>query len=155
MINNSNFSLCDIDCPKCRSVAKLLDYFLEDKEIVECPVCGYHSEINTLTNETKITYGYGVVHLEFLNKPLIHVSFNKPLSEADKNQYLKLFEDFYLVKEKSFFYLFDNETETITVLKGTNPQTFDKFIEDKINEMEYEKFLSSYRYLSQSDFEPF
>ena len=41
MINNSNFSLCDIDCPKCRSVAKLLDYFLEDKEIVECPVCGY------------------------------------------------------------------------------------------------------------------
>ena len=58
-------------------------------------------------------------------------------------------------KVKKMLSFFDNETETITVLKGTNPQTFDKFIEDKINEMEYEKFLSSYRYLSQSDFEPF
>ena len=155
-IQNSSVTFCDTECPKCNRIAKFIDYYLENKEIVECSQCGYESMTNRETNETTIEYGYGVLYAEFYNKPFVYYVFDSPPTKKDINDCLKIFEDNFIINEKSYFYLYQPETDVFTVLKGSIPQTFKEYTERKIEEMEYEKYLSSYRYLSlSSDYEPF
>lgn len=157
-IKDSNaFTFCDIECPKCRHIAKLLDYHLDNKENIECPVCGYEQTLNRETNETSIRYGYGVFYAEFVNKPFMYIVFDEPISKTDKENFLKIFDDYFLIKEKSYFYLYEPHTDELTVLKGVIPQTFDDYIDEQQQQMDYEKMLSSYRYqsLCSDDYVPF
>ena len=151
-----NVTFCDIECPKCRKIAKLLDYSFDNKEIVECPQCGYESETNRITNEIKIEYGYGVLYAEFYNKPIVHYVFDSAPTKKDIEDCFKIFEDCFIIKEKSYFYIYDPANDTFKVLKGSQPKSFNDYVDSKVEEMEYEKYLSSYRYLSSSkDYEPF
>lgn len=150
-------TFCDVNCPKCNRVAKLLDYHIDSKEVIECPVCGYEQTLNRETNETQIRYGYGVLYAEFLNKPFMYVIFDEPISETDKENFLKIFDDYFLVKEKSYFYLYEPHTDELTILKGVIPQTFDDYVDEQQQQVDYEKMLSSYRYqsLCSDDYVPF
>lgn len=155
-VQGNNFTFCDIECPKCGKIAKLLDYPLDNKEIVECPQCGYEAVTDRATNDTTIEYGYGVLYAEFYNKPIVHYVFDNTPTKKDIKDYLKIFEDYFLIKEKSYLYLYDPTSNTFKVLKGSVPQSFEEYVENKVGEMEYERYLSSYRYLSSSeDYEPF
>lgn len=155
--NSNSVTFCDINCPKCNRIAKLLDYHIEGKEVIECPICGYEQVLNRETNETSIRYGYGVLYAEFLNKPVIYIIFDEPISKTDKEKFLKVFDDYFLVKEKSYFYLYEPHTDELTVLKGAVPQTFDDYAKRQQQQMEYERMLSSYRYqtLCSDDYVPF
>lgn len=150
-------TFCDINCPKCNRIAKLLDYHIDSKEVIECPVCGYEQTLNRETNETKIRYGYGVFYAEFLNKPFMYIIFDEPISKTDKENLLKIFDDYFLVKEKSYFYLYEPHIDELTILKGVVPQTFDDYIDEQQQQVDYEKMLSSYRYqsLCSDDYVPF
>lgn len=149
LLNNTNaVTFCDVNCPKCNRIAKLLDYHVENKETIECPVCGYESTLNRETNETTIRYGYGVLYAEFLNKPFIYIIFDEPITKKDKDDFLKIFDDYFLVREKSYFYLYEPNTDNLTVLKGMNPQTFEQYLNEKKAEMDYETIMNSYRYQS-------
>lgn len=155
--NSNSVTFCDINCPKCNRIAKLLDYHIEGKEVIECPICGYEQISNRETNETQIRYGYGVLYAEFLNKPFMYLVFDEPISKKDKNDLLKIFDDYFLVKEKSYFYLYEPRTDELIVLKGAVPQTFDDYAKRQQQQMEYERMLSSYRYqtLCSDDYVPF
>ena len=150
-------TFCDVNCPKCGCVAKLLDYYLENKETIECPNCGYEQTTNRETTKTQIRYGYGVLYAEFLNKPFMYLIFDNPISQQEKESLLKIFDDFYIIKEKSYFYLYEPHTDDFTILKGAKPQIFEEYVEEQQNQMDYERFLSSYRYqnLYCNDFVPF
>ena len=155
--NSNTVTFCNVNCPKCNHIAKLMDYHIENKETIECPVCGYESVLNRETNETSIRYGYGVLYAEFLNKPFVYIVFDTQLYQKDKEELLKIFDDYFLIKEKSYFYQYEPITDSLTVLKGTNPQTFEKYLEEQRDQMDYERFLASYRYQSicAEDYEPF
>lgn len=148
-------TFCDVNCPKCNRIAKLLDYHIDSKEIIECPVCGYEQTLNRETNQ--IRYGYGVLYAEFLNKPFMYIVFDEPISQTDKENLLKIFDDYFLVKEKSYFYLYEPRTDELTILKGAVPQTFDDYTKEQQQQIDYEKMLSSYRYqsLCSDDYVPF
>lgn len=141
-INSNSVSICNINCPKCNRVAKLLDYFWENKEDLECPACGYESFTDRETNETNEKIGYGVIHIEFLNQPMIHVLLNHPITDLDRQGYLKRFEDFYVIKEKSYFYEYNPSENIFTISKGSNPIDFDDYVQEQIDHMEYERSLS-------------
>jgi ribosomal protein S27E len=154
-ILQGSVTFCDVECPKCGRVAKLLDY-PDSKETIECPQCGYQSQTDRETNETTIEYGCGVLYAEFYNKPLVYYVFDVPPTQKEINDFLKIFEDNFIIKEKSYFYLYDPTSNQFTVLKGSQPKTFDEYVERHVQEMEYEKYLSSYRYMSLSNgYEPF
>lgn len=155
--NSNSVTFCDINCPKCNRIAKLLDYHIEGKEVIECPICGYEQVLNRETNETSIRYGYGVLYAEFLNKPVIYIIFDEPISKTDKEKFLKVFDDYFLVKEKSYFYLYEPHTDELTVLKGAVPQTFDDYAKRQQQQMDYERMLSSYKFqnLCSNDYVPF
>lgn len=151
---SNSVTFCDIECPKCSRVAKSLEY-IDNREEIECPQCGYNSVTNKETNDTTIEYGYGVLHAEFYNKPIVHYVFDNTPTKKDIKDFLKIFEDYFLIKEKSYFYLYQPETNMFQVLKGSEPRTFNDYVRENIEEMEYERYLSSYRYLSLSSDEPF
>lgn len=153
---SSSVTFCDTECPKCNRIAKFIDYHIENKEMIECPQCGYESMTNRETNEVTIEYGYGVLYAEFYNKPFVYYVFDNPPTKKDIDDCLKIFEDCFLIKEKSYFYLYEPSTNTFKVLKGYEPQSFNEYVKRKVEETDYEKYLSSYRYLSSSsDYEPF
>jgi hypothetical protein len=65
-----------------------------------------------------------------------------------------MLNDIYVVKESSYFYIYKNNE--IKVLFGVQPQSFDKYVEQHIEDIEYANLLASYRSMSEeSDFEDF
>ncbi len=155
--NSNTVTFCNVNCPKCNHIAKLMDYHIENKETIECPVCGYQSELNRTTNENVIRYGYGALYAEFINKPFVYILFDEPISQKDKEELSRIFDDYFLVKEKSYFYMYEPFTNELQVLNGNEPQTFERYVEDQRDQMDYERFLASYRYqsLCTEDYEPF
>jgi hypothetical protein len=87
----------------------------------------------------------------------MYVVFDEPISKTDKENLLKIFDDYFLVKEKSYFYLYEPQIDKLTVLKGAIPQTFDNYTKEQQQQVDYEKMLSSYRYqsLCSDDYVPF
>lgn len=133
-------TVCDINCPHCNYIAKLLDFWMEGIEVTECQVCGYQRQENKETKEVREVIGYGIMHIEYLNRPYVHVVFDKPVSENEKRNLLENFKDFYIIKEKSFFYLFDGKR--VEIAFGSNPQTFEDWVNEQIRSLEYQTFLS-------------
>lgn len=143
----------DINCPKCNRIAKILDYF--DKESIECPICGFNHITYKDIDKEEIFNGYGVLYAEFINKPFLYIVFDEPISENQKQKLLKIFDDYFLIKEKSYFYLYNPETETLTILKGNNPRTFDEYIEEEIDKENFRKSQYQSFNSSSDDYYPF
>ena len=101
ILQSNSVTFCDIECPQCSRVAKLLDYFVDNQEEITCPQCGYNSITNRENNETKIEYGHGVLYIEFYNKPFIYYIFDTPPNDKDIKDYLEMFNDELIIKEKS------------------------------------------------------
>ena len=149
-IQGNMITSCKVNCPICNHVA----YFSESltSEITECPVCGYEQDINKETNNTYIHYGYGVFYAEFVNKPFMYIVFDEPISENEKQNLLEIMNDFYIIKEKSYFYLYDVNRNEIQILKGNKPKLFDDYVEESKEKLNYAKL----QYLSDNDnFIPF
>jgi len=153
MINKKNYMTanCSINCPVCGHIAKLFDSYDAEKERIECPVCGYIEETNKIFNTKESIKGYGVIFISYKNKPFFNEFFERELNEKEIEYYLSLFEDVFVIQEESYFYIYNQEKNSIKVLKGRYPQTFDDFVENKRNETEYDRFLNSYRFLSSSN----
>jgi Zn ribbon nucleic-acid-binding protein len=158
MINKQSYSdstvFFNINCPQCNSIAKGYDDITGNIETIECPICGYRQISDKRDNSVTTFYGYGAIRIEYVNRPFINVFFEEELTDKEINQYLDMLNDIYVVKESSYFYIYkDNE---IKVLFGVQPQSFDKYVEQHIEEIEYANLLASYRSMSEeSDFEDF
>ncbi len=131
----------DIECPKCNMIAKEVEYIFDNEEVIECPCCGYMRKTDKETDTTTETDGYGVFHAEFYNRPFVNVAFTKPLEKRDINNFLKTFNDSFIIKEKSYFYLFNPKEKAFKVLKGSNPKTFKSFLEDLDFEMKNGRYM--------------
>ncbi len=150
MINKKNYmtACCSTECPVCGHIAKLFDEYNTVKERIECPVCGYIEETDKVYNTKETSIGYGVIFISYQNKPFFNEFFERELNEKEIEYYLKLFDDTFVIQNESYFYLYNNKNNSLQVLKGKNPQTFDEYVEYKKSENEYDKFLNSYRFLS-------
>ena len=157
MIKKTNMTaFFDTECPKCGHIAKIADDYVNNAEYTECPICGYRASLNRESNELKIEYGYGVIYISYQNRPFYYEIFEHPLEKHEIDKYMAMFEDIFIIPSESYFYLYDNESNKITVLQGSEPKTFSQYVDERIEMSEYERYLSSYRYLScDSDFDSF
>lgn len=133
----------DTECPKCGGIAKIYDDWMLSEETTECPACGYQRRISTDEQITE-TDGYGCIYIEYLNKPYYFESFEEPLNKDEIQKRMDMFNTF-SVKEKSYFYLYDPKRNSFQVLKGSAPQSFNDWIIEEQEKMEYERELYFHR----------
>jgi hypothetical protein len=118
-------------------------------------VCGYEFNKDTFYANTTEELGYGVLYAEFQNKPFINYIFTEELSETEIENYKKIFDDPFVIKEKSYFYLYNPSKDKLTIEYGVSPQSFADYLHQKECECDFEKYLNSYGFMSLDNYENF
>lgn len=137
-LKNKENGIMFCECPQCKCIANLIDNRVyTDEEIIECLNCGYHS-VNY--KEHYIPYkGYGVINAEYSDlKPRVFMILESPINAYTKEKYINnYFSSNALIKDKSYFYIFDFNTNKLVSIKGTLPKSFNDTVEEYRNENEY------------------
>ena len=137
--NPSNrVNLVQVNCPQCNSIAWDFDDTQEETDTISCPYCGYEEKIDLAKQSSVIHKGYGYAHLEYQNQKPLDISFEDTApSEDDINEVLKYFDDFFVIQEQSYFFLWNENTHSLTALRGNIPQSFDDYARAVIDEQNY------------------
>lgn len=137
--HSNRVNLVQVNCPQCNSIAWDFDDIQEETETISCPYCGYEEKIDLTKQSSVIHKGYGYAHLEYQNQKPLDISFEDTApSEDDINEVLKYFDDdFFVIKEQSYFLLWDENTNSLTALRGNIPQSFDDLVQNIIDEQNY------------------
>lgn len=134
---NNRVNLVQVNCPQCNSIAWDFDDIQEGTDTISCPYCGYEEKIDLHSSIIYIHKGYGYAHLEYQNQNL-DISFEDTApSEDDINEVIKYFDDFFVIQEQSYFLLWDENTHSLTALRGNIPQSFDSYAKNIIDEQNY------------------
>lgn len=152
LLNKEEATLMGTECPECGCIASLFQY-LDGSEEMECPICGYYKVKYGDSGESKEKKGFGAVHIEWSNKPQTTILFDKYPSEEDFKAYIEMFNDPFVISEKSYFYF--KKDNKIDVIKGYYPQSFNDYLEEQFDQMKYYSSFNDKKVILSGNFEDF
>lgn len=123
-----------IDCPQCGFPAQLDEYYIEGEERVTCDWCGYsHTKNHKGTESSK---GFGSIHYVAIEDESLqsNVKLKLPLSIQERHTIIMHLESGSYNKQKSSFFVWDDEANELECLLGEKPQTINEYYDAKASE---------------------
>lgn len=130
-----------VDCPQCGGQDTMFrDYYYKSgEEYWMCKRCGKHGKVEIVRDDNgnvifdeqgKVSYneedlkGYGCAKIATVGHGATLSCFSNPITEEDKKEFLKILEEKEIDKEHSYLSSWNDETESVEMLYGKDPNLY-------------------------------
>lgn len=141
-----------IDCPQCGLPSQKDDYYVIGEEKVVCNWCGYN-HLKTIQG-TESNKGYGSIHYVPKNEETNGsnqseniIRLKSPSDIAHRHKVIMDIQENYDI-DRSSFYVWDDERNTLECLIGNKPKTIDEVYQEQREEADYYRQMQLNRHYS-------